>query len=330
VLAAAWAQDAQTPPAQAPPAQQPPTLRPAQTPPAQTPPTQTPAPQTPPTQTTAPEQTPAAQTPPAPTPRPTVPDVRMPGEAGWDVGVLGWFPTQHPIIDKGKAADFTASSRATFAGKPKIAYGADIGIAAGRHNQLRIYYYEARAAGNFTAPNDLVLWTQAYSQGDLISSNYRMQNVKISFEYLTWPFPVETRHFRLKTLWQAQYFTIRNGFDAPLKPTTDAEGNPLTDETGNALTYATSGSRSIVYPSLGIGVQEYAGRHFRLEANVSGFAFPHRSTLWDADASANIRAGHIELRFGARAFHFKTSPRAEFFNRGTFVAPFVGLRWYSD
>jgi hypothetical protein len=298
LVTAAWAQDPQTPPAQTPPA--------------------------------APPQ-PAVVVQPAPKPdKPEKPDIRMPGETGWDIGILGWFPTQHPIIDKGKAADFTNPSRATFAGKPKYAEGADIGIAVGRHNQLHIYYFDAKASGNFTAPNDFSVWTQSYSKGDLISTNYHWQNVKISYEYLTWPFPVETRRFRLKTLWQVQYFNVRNVFDAPLLPTTDSAGNLLSDASGNPLTYSTEGSKWFILPTFGLGVQEYASRHFRLEANVSGFGIPHKSALLDADASANIRAGHFELRFGAKAFHFKTSPKADFYNRGTYVAPFVGIRWYSE
>jgi len=47
-----------------------------------------------------------------------------------------------------------------------------------------------------------VLFSQAYAKGDKLSTSYKLSNYKISYEYLTWPYPVEGRHFRLKTLWQ--------------------------------------------------------------------------------------------------------------------------------
>ena len=34
---------------------------------------------------------------------------------------------------------------------------------------------------------------QAYAAGTYVSTNYRLQNFKLSFDYLTWPFPVESR-----------------------------------------------------------------------------------------------------------------------------------------
>jgi len=36
------------------------------------------------------------------------------------------------------------------------------------------------------------------------------------------------------------------------------------------------------------------------------------------------------LRVGGKGFHFKTNPEAEFYGKGTYFSPFVGLRWYSQ
>jgi hypothetical protein len=52
--------------------------------------------------------------------------------------------------------------------------------------------------------------------------------------------------------------------------------------------------------------------------------------VWDADTSANLRYGHIELRVGAKGFHFKTSTKADFYDHGTAASAFVGVRWYSQ
>ena len=317
------------------PQQQPPTTPPGDPSAGQSPltPQQTP-PQTPPPTTAPPEQAPLAQPriglrqPPPPLPK--VPDIRQPGETGYWVSVNAWFPTETPTIDKGHAAAFTQGSLTKFQGKPKFTQGAEVGIALGLHNALRLSYFESRAAGNFTTTTDRELWSQLYPAGNLVSTNYRMQNFKLSFEYLTWPYPVESRTFRLKTLYQVQYTSVRTVFDLPLLPLVDSTGAPLVDASGNPLSYAGQGTRAFFAPTLGVGVAKYLSRSFRLEANATGFAIPHHTTIWDTDASANLRVGHFELRLGAKAFHFKTSTQAEFFVKSTMASAFVGVRWYSD
>ena len=294
--------------------QQPPTTQPPGTPPSE----QTPPPQ---------PQTGIRQAPP---PLPKIPDVRQPGETGYWIAVTAWFPTQTPTIDKGHYSGIPTASFTKFQGKPKLTQGAEVGLALGLHNALRLSYFESRAAGNFTNATDLQLWTQTYPAGSYLSTNYRVQNFKMSFEYLTWPYPVSSRKFRLKTLWQIQYTGVRSVFDEPLKPLVDSTGTPLVDSTGQPLSYAAQGSRWYLTPSFGLGAHEYVSRNFRLEANASGFTIPHHTSIWDADASANLRFGHFELKVGAKAFHLKTSTLAQFYMRGTMASALVGLRWYSE
>ena len=274
----------------------------------------------PPTQP-APQPTGGPQLPPPP---PKVPDVRMPGEAGFFVGVMGWSPFGPTFIDKGLGAIYSDLSYLKIPGRPKIGgLGAEISIAAGLHNSLRLSYFSANASGNTTAPTDLVLFTQAYSKGDYLSANYRLQDMKLSFDYLTWPFPVGSRKFRLKTLWQMQYVSIRSSFDAPVKSSTP-------DSSGNITPYETKGSKSFFTPTVGLGVARYAARSFRFEANASGFMLPHRLAIGDVDATIAYRAGRIEARAGVKGFYFKTSPKADYYLRGTLGGAFVGIRWCSD
>jgi len=266
-----------------------------------------------------------------PPPPPKVPDVRQPGETGWWVGVTGWFPTQQPFIEKGHGATFTDPAHLQFEGTPKYSDGAEVGIALGLHNALRFTYFDTRASGNIgSSSTNLQLWNQNYVAGTYVSTNYRIQRGVISFDYLTWPYPVESRRFRLKTLWQVQYTSIRSGFDAPKLPLVDANGNPIVDASGNLISYAGEGTRWFIYPEFGLGATYYSGRHLRFEANGSGFAFPHKDTVWDADASANLKYGKLEFRVGAKAFHFKTNPGSEYYLHGTMGGAFVGVRWHSD
>ena len=268
------------------------------------------------------------QTPPPAIPK--VPDVRQPGEYGWWVELNGWLPVQKAYLNKGKAAAFTTESRSDLDGNPKYAEGAEVGMAVGLHNALRFSYFQTKVAGDFRSTNNLHLWNQDYAAGSLVSTNYKLQNGKISFEYLTWPFPVESRRFRLKTLWQVHYTGVRTEFGLPEAPIVDSNGIPLIDSTtGNPVDYSATGSKWMFSPAFGLGVSYFSGRHFRIEANGSGFAFPHHFALWDADASANLRYGHLEFRVGGKGYHWKTSTQSEFYTRGTIGGVFVGLRWYS-
>ena len=272
---------------------------------------------------------PQIQQPPPPPPR--LPDVRQPGETGWWIGLSGWFPTQKPTFNKGRGASFTDASLVDLQGKPKYAPEAELGLAVGLHNTLRFQYFEAKATGNINSiPQQLHLWEQTYESGTYLATTYKMQHGKMSFDYLTWPFPVESRRFRFKTLWQVQYTAIRAQFDAPKKPIADEAGNPLVDAAGNLISYAGVGTRWFVSPEFGVGAAYYSGRHLRWEANASGWTWPKRNTVWDADTSINFKYGHVELRVGAQAFHFKTSTQAEYYGKGTMGSVFAGVRWYSQ
>ena len=247
----------------------------------------------------------------------------MPGEAGVAIGLFGWAPFGNNYIDKGHAADFSGLSFLQMAGTSHGAYGINVDVAAGLHNTLSASYFVAKTSGGFNAPTDLVLFGESYSAGEALTSATKLSDAKISFDYLTWPYPVERRHFRLKTLWQVHYVTMRSTFDDPIKSATP-------DSTGTITSYATIGSKSFFSPAFGLGIHEYAARNLHFEANVSGFALPHRWQLVDTDASVSYRIGAFDLRGGVKVFHYRTSPKDDYFFRGTIAGAFVGLRWHSD
>ena len=331
-LAAAADQNptSQKPTSQNPPQQQTP---PAQNPTSQNPTSQNPTSQAPPAQTPdAPQQQPPSGPIVNAIPElPKYPDVRLPGEYGWYIGIDGWLPTQQPTFDKGRQAGFIGNGHIVMQGQPKIADGAEFGIALGLHNMLRASYFTTRAAGDFTPTVDTgVFGGQGYAAGTLVSTSYQLRNFKLSFDYLTWPYPVESRRFRLKTLWQLQYTSVKAAFDAPQLPLTDANGNPLIDlSTGNPVTYAASSSKWFMLPTFGASATEYFTHNIRFEASADGFAIPHHSTLYEGESTLNIRVSHIELRGGAKLFHYKTSTNSDFYLRGNLASVFFGIRWYS-
>ncbi len=261
---------------------------------------------------------------------PKYPDVRLPGEYGFYLGFNGWLPQEQPTFNKGRNSGIVNNSYIVMQGKPSFAEGAEFGVAAGLHNMVRVSFFESRASGDYTTPVDTTVFGgQTYIAGTLVSTDYKLQNVKLSFDYLTWPYPVESRRFRLKTLWQVQYTSVRAGFDAPLLPLTDSSGNPLIDANGNPISYAATESKWFIIPTLGLSATEYFTRNIRFEASADGFAIPHHSTLYEGESTINLRVSHFEVRGGAKLFHYKTSPGQDFYMKGTLASVFFGIRWYS-
>jgi hypothetical protein len=261
---------------------------------------------------------------------PKYPDVRLPGESGWWLGITGWLPQEQPTFNKGEASTYTNLSKVTLVGTPKYAAGAEFGVAVGLHNFIRVSGFQVRAAGDFTAPTNLTLWNSNYNSGWLMSSDYKVRDVKLSFEYLTWPYPVESRKIRLHTLYQIHYVTVRSGFDAPTQPLFDSAGNPLVNASGQPITFQASGSRWFISPALGVGLSYYVSPRLRVEMNGAGFFIPHHFTVADTDTSVNYRIlGQLELGVGGKFYDYKTSTKSTYYQTGYLGSVAVSLKWYS-
>jgi hypothetical protein len=65
-----------------------------------------------------------------------------------------------------------------------------------------------------------------------------------------------------------------------------------------------------------------------LKASISGFGFPGRADIADAEATVSYRRGMWEIRGGGKAIHFKTSPNNNEYLSATFAGAFVGVRWH--
>jgi hypothetical protein len=239
----------------------------------------------------------------------------MPDEGKISIGIVGWVPIGHPTFNNGKGTSNSSgeTSFLDFQGKDKLAPGVTVSLPGGGHNAVRVSYFETTSSGNFTAANDLNLWSTGFSGGDYIATNYKLKNVKFSYDFVSWPFPVGSRRFRFKTLWQVQYVNIKSTFNAPLS-TTD--------------TSVATGSKNIILPTLGVGITEYFSRNVRLDVNASGFGIPHHAVLADVEAAPAVRVGRLELRGGVKLFYFKTSPNADFYMSGRLLGAFAGVRFY--
>ena len=262
----------------------------------------------------APPPGPPGQQAPTPPPLPPkVPDVRRQDEGTLSLEAFGWIPFGHPSFDKGQNSTSTVASNATLDGPRKIGWGATLRVPAIVHNTLRFSYFQNQANGNFTAGAPLTLWSSGYNAGDYISTQYRLRSFRVSFDFLTWPFPVRNRRFRLKTLWQFHYTNVKSTFDAPLSASPPAPG---------------TGSKTIYWPGFGLGVTYYLSDNFRLEALGSGFAIPGHPAIADGEANIAYKFGRLEFRAGGKLFYFRTTPQADFYMKGLLAGGFVGLRFY--
>ncbi|MGH9665985.1 MAG: hypothetical protein ACRD9L_16285, partial [Bryobacteraceae bacterium] len=223
----------------------------------------------------------------------------------------GWQPQTHPLLRGGAADTNTDPGNLSLSGHVAASPGVTASFPAGRGSRLQISYFQVQGRAEPVAAEDPALFNQAFTAGDALVAGYKLHNVKISWNYLTYPSPPDGAKLRIRTLWEVQYTTMHSKIDAP------------NDE--NAARAA--GTKNVIFPTLGLGLDYRAARNIRLEAKASGFALIHRADLYDAQASAVVRIGRVGVHAGARIFHVKTSPRADQYYAATLWGPYVGFEW---
>lgn len=232
------------------------------------------------------------------------------GDNLFSIEVDGWLPKTHPMLRGGKQDFNDNPGNLSLSGHVDVSPGVTISFPAGGASRLQVSYFQVKGDASPTAGQDLTLFSQDFPAGDALIAGYKLQNVKISWNYLTYPNPPDAK-LRIRTLWEVQYTTIRGSFDAPA----DENVTP------------TDGTKSIIFPTFGVDLDYHAARNLRLEAKASGFGLVHRAVLYDAEVSAVIRTGPIDTHIGAKVFHFKTSPQADQYYSATIWGPYVGFEW---
>jgi len=285
-------------PQQPPPAQQPPPTK-------QPPPTAPGTPATPKPTVILPPQQPGQ-------PSKAPPPERDTGGDSLSIMPFYFDTTNQPRLRQGIASTATQNGSLNFPGSRKYGYGGVLTIPTGHENSLQFTYFRRQDHGNALLGVDSSYFGTVFTNGDALNTRYTLQTMKLSWNYLTYPYPSAGAKFRFKTLWEVQYVTMLSDFDAP------ADVNAT----------ATEGRKSLVLPTLGVGIEYHLAKHFFVEVKGSGFDIPHHADIWDTEANAVIRAGRIEVVVGGKAFHFKTSPQAAdnyFFE--TLYGPYGGLRY---
>jgi hypothetical protein len=254
------------------------------------------------------------------TPPPQEPNILEDG--GFSIEPMYWLNRAQPALYGGlqNAQSETYSSQ-SYPGKANYSYGAELAMPTGHSNTLRFSYFRVLGHANVTESQAVTIFGEAYSAADYVVSSYKIQSFKLSWDYLsyTWRKPRGNIHF--KTLYEAQYTTISSNFSAPFVPVT-------TDSSGNTNYNTSSGSKAVFLPTLGGELEQRIGHGFRWEIKGSGFGLPHHSAIWDAQADIALRISKFELMAGEKAYHFKTSPKADQYFSDTLDGVFVAVRYY--
>jgi hypothetical protein len=203
-------------------------------------------------------------------------------------------------------------------GKPKPGVGVEIGVPAGHGNTLRVTAYRVMGHSGITTTKDAFIFGEKYAAGDYVNNNYRIQVLKVSWDYLSYTWRKPSANIHLKTLYEAQYVNTNFSSAAPfVAGSLDATGN------NNMV----SGSKSIVLPTFGMALGSQFGKYFRWDVRGSGFGIPTHGAIADLEATVAVRVSKIEVLVGERAFYFKTSPRANMYSNDLLQGVYGGLRF---
>lgn len=257
---------------------------------------------------------PAAPAPPANPPAPVknVPD--YPDPRTLTFGAFYWLtgPGSNPgIFGGGQALTFSTLPNI---GRPHRTPGFELFFPISRTGEIHVEAMRTSGAGNQTASVDTTLFGTPFSNGDFLVSNYRISQGKVYLDDLLFPHKFPVAKFRLKSLWEFGYTSVRTSVDAPIA---DAKG------TGAGAGQAT---RNIYYPEVGIAAEYAIAPHVLFRTSIAGFGLPGKAVISDGEATIGVRRGFLEIRGGVKYLHFKTSPKTDDYLKGTLTGAFVDLR----
>jgi hypothetical protein len=236
---------------------------------------------------------------------------------GFSIEPMYWMARGYPHLRTGKANFQVDPGNFDYLSQPDRALGGRVSFPIGTNGTIRGSYIQMKSRGAAISPIDLNLFGGFIGKNDILGTYYKFEIVKVSYDYLTYFWKKKNSEVRLKTLWEVQRISISNAIDDYV-PQPDGTLNPT-----SAL-----GTKSILLPTFGLGLEHTLSRHFRWEARASGFGLPHRADIGEMEADAAFRVGHFEVLAGARYLHYKTSPKGEQYITGSIYGPFFSVRYY--
>jgi hypothetical protein len=200
----------------------------------------------------------------------------------------------------------------------KISPGVSAGIPITRTGMLYLDLERYHGQGAQTISRDTTVDTFLFSAGDVINSGYHVVTGRIYLDDLLYPHKFPVARLRFRSIWGLRILNIIQTVDSPTEDT--ASGAPGGSQNG--------GSAYIYSPEFGLAMEYALARHVLFRVDGAGFTFPHRADLAETSATLSLRDKHVELLGGVKTLHFKTSPKKEEYETGTFITPYVELRWH--
>jgi hypothetical protein len=195
--------------------------------------------------------------------------------------------------------------------KPSRAYGATVTFPAKGSTRLEFSYLTVNDRGNAVAPTDLGLFAGTIAKGEPLAMDYSLRQLKLSWNYLTYPNPPQDAKFRIKTLWEFHFLQVYPTVVA----TVTAPDQPLTEK------------QRIFLPAVGIGFEYVPSKHFRMEWRGSGMGIPNHAAIGDSEGTLVGRIRSLEIFAGGKFLYYRTSPKKETYITNVLWGPFGGVRW---
>lgn len=248
--------------------------------------------------------------------KPAIPDYPDPRTLTVGAYYFGTMPGEGPDLRTGKASRENASIYGL--GKERNGFGVFASYPVARTTELRFEGFKTKGNGNQTLGADnFILGTQFYKK-DYLSNSYNVQSGKLWVDDLFWPHKFPVAKFRVKAIYGVRYLAVKGRVDAPLQL---ASGATIAGAFG-------SGNKQVILPALGFAPEYAISKHVLMRIEGSGFALPHKSALWDGEATISYRKGRLEFFGGGKAVGFKTSPKKDFYYSGQVYGGIVGLKYH--
>lgn len=261
---------------------------------------------------------PAAQSAPAAASKePDYPDPRT-----FVIGVYGLSNITYagPDIRGGVLAANTNTYESLYGiGQPyRIIPQGELGVPVTRTGMLYLDFDRLHGSGNQVLTRPSFIDSYSFNAGDSMASTYHIITGRLYLDDLMYPHKFPVSRLRFKSIMGIRYISVTQ---TVVSPTQDA----ISGAPGASFQL---GTNYIFYPEFGAAMEYALAPHVLFRLDGAGFAIPHRSDLNETSATLSFRQKHVEVLLGVKTLHFKTTPKKEEYEIGTFITPFLGLRWH--
>lgn len=236
-------------------------------------------------------------------------------------GVYGLYSVAgNPNIIGGVAATNAATYESLYGIGPsyRIVPQFEAGMPITRTGMLYVDFERFHGWANQTLTRASYIDDYSFNPADQISSTYHVITMRIYLDDLLFPEKFPVPRLRFHSIWGLRYISLTDTVDSP---TEDAvAGLP-----GSSFQL---GTNYIMLPEFGLAMEYAVTKHVLFRVDGAGFGIPHHSDLDETSATLSMRKNNLEVLMGVKTLHFKTTPQKEEYEVGTFITPFIGLRWH--